>query len=193
MKSVHSCAHITTVTEADETADRIRSMLGMGKETDIERAGRRRMYEAIRYGKHCGQCGQAFTPGEPIWRDLRVSGFGPVCEPCHSKHRRFTPPEPCNHCERPVYQPANNRPRKHVFCCRACQISESAAKAKARRAAQRDTATCLDCGEVFEPQRRGVRYCSAACKQRAYRRRTVTECISPLVSGNDNRNDGGAA
>jgi hypothetical protein len=36
----------------------------------------------------------------------------------------------------------------------------------------RGPVTCADCSSQFYPARSGAQYCSAACRQRAYRRRT---------------------
>ena len=36
---------------------------------------------------------------------------------------------------------------------------------------RKKTATCITCGSDFEPKRRDAKYCSAACRQRAYVKR----------------------
>src|SRR5262249_7721198 len=42
---------------------------------------------------------------------------------------------------------------------------------RARRRDRRGTHDCQMCGETFEPTRTDAKFCSAACKQKAYRKR----------------------
>lgn len=51
-----------------------------------------------------------------------------------------------------------------------CSRYQHRKNAKFARKLNRIT-TCEECGKVFVPQRAGARYCSTACKQKAYRTR----------------------
>jgi hypothetical protein len=65
--------------------------------------------------------------------------------------------------------------RRWVSCCERCERQVRVVKARERRHAARPARACEneDCGKVFEPTRTDARFCSVACKQRAYRRRVT--------------------
>ena len=47
-------------------------------------------------------------------------------------------------------------------------------------------AICKQCRKPYEPQRSSSRFCSAACKQSAYRRRlSVTRAVTPAASDHE--------
>lgn len=56
--------------------------------------------------------------------------------------------------------------RKHVACCLRCQR-----RAWRGQRFDQQTAVCEACGKAFKRQRSDSRYCSGACRQKAYRER----------------------
>ena len=63
------------------------------------------------------------------------------------------------------------------FLCADCADAQKKARRNRRlahgRAAERgEFRHCDHCGETYEPKRTDARYCSQACRQRAYRQRT---------------------
>jgi hypothetical protein len=173
----------------DALAHEIRQAFGVTDNTEDRSA----TLSAIRNAEEscsCAQCGRTIAPGAPVWRQsitLGRSPFGgwhyrvaPHCEQCRTDwpFRRFWGPEACGHCGRPVYQQRDRRERRFVFCCDTCRkaVYSAAANtiAKRERAEYRTPRPCGMCNETFEPKRADARFCSVACKQRAYRRRTPT-------------------
>lgn len=79
----------------------------------------------------------------------------------------------------------SKRHARHHFCSEACKRKQAsqryAAIARQRRAEARGPSRqCAVCGEPFEPARADARYCSPACKQKAYRVRvTLNETSVP--------------
>lgn len=100
---------------------------------------------------------------------------GPVCLRCYG----FAAPSlvwylagepefrPCEHCSMPVGRVPDQRMTRWT-CSTKCRV---ALWRDENRSASRN-ATCRDCGEEFTPARSDAAYCSPACRQRAYRRRT---------------------
>ncbi len=147
---------------------------------------RQRALSAYFHGKHCGKCGYEFQPEEAVYR-LRIffghDGFGypdhhiaPICtncrlEECRHISRVRTYSEPCGGCGRPVYQPTGFRNRRHSFCCRDCEIKLRNNLQAEKRRNRRRWARCSECRADFNPKRSDAEYCSAACKQKAYRKR----------------------
>jgi hypothetical protein len=168
----------------------------MTNESSRER--RRRIRETARTARHCADCGRALAPQEPVWRH-RISlgpgflGFGwrygvaPCCEQCRSTWRPYAPVVPCEGCGRPVHNGRTCRTRRHTFCCEVCKLQAVNADARQKRALTRNTMPCEGCGETFEPKRTDARYCSAACRQRVYRKRvTANECHLSEIFENRN-------
>lgn len=164
---------------------------------------RRRQGQSKRYGTVCGRCGHEFADGEHVYRKRHYNYGGisiyVVCESCHrATHDDYyndkndkdgwDDAEPCEGCARPVHESLRTR-RYHdeygrssryggvqrvVTCSQRCadRVRRSAARV------EREPADCATCGERFDHGRRDSRYCSPACRQRAYRRRTTpTEAI----------------
>jgi hypothetical protein len=52
-------------------------------------------------------------------------------------------------------------------------FNDQVIQALAAAAGEDVTATCATCGGPFVPRRADARYCSAACRQRAYRQRSL--------------------
>jgi hypothetical protein len=85
---------------------------------------------------------------------------------------------PCTICGRTVHTIERRWRRRWHFCCddhqRQQQSTYQAAIARQRRAQARGASRpCPECGEFFEPARVDAQFCSARCKQKAYRKRVT--------------------
>ena len=106
----------------------------------------------------------------------------PFCEKCRPDDREYTT-APCANCGREVNNSERRwKPRLWYFCSEACQqrhqSTHQAAVARQQRAeACGPSRACVEFGEHFEPSRADAQFCSARCKQKAYRKR-VTEAKS---------------
>jgi hypothetical protein len=141
----------------------------------------------------CVQCRRAFEPGDVVSRErlpgwaldelgAGTRGFGGLvgfCHDCRAPRRPWGEPVPCaGGCGLLVTSPYDdryfhNRPRGErlvpgVTVCGGVRCADRAYNARRRKSAP---TSCAGCGETFTPKRSDARYCSAACKQRAYRRR----------------------
>jgi hypothetical protein len=111
-----------------------------------------------------------------------VLGLGAACRLCLRRVPRpriastlisnhaWRAPEPCEKCGRPVICDARRRLPKHVVCSDACRLAVYRAIGIARRRSLIEQRPCKACRKPFTPKRCDARYCSAACKQKAYRR-----------------------
>lgn len=81
-------------------------------------------------------------------------------------------PKPCQTCSRPVLNQVTRRRRRHTFCSDACEKEYHAARqANRRREAAMLEKECATCSAAFTAARSDARYCSDACRQKAYRMR----------------------
>jgi hypothetical protein len=132
---------------------------------------------------NCGKCQQQLTAAEPVFRlfiNLRVN-WQMVCGPCEtaaSKACAFPPlwdlPRCCSQCGRSVFVDSPPRKVRYFVCGAECR--QAAHKASYRRMHPTRSPVerqCL-CGAAFTPKRNEAKFCSAACKQRAYRARLTT-------------------
>jgi hypothetical protein len=153
-----------------------------------EREQEARFRAAAKTGKHCGKCGKALEPDEPVWRVRRKydsdevvwsddecpgdTMYGdeevvaPVHFSCWDQQDRVAKSEQCVGCSRPVHITARALPSwmrhgKRTYCCEDC----------AKRPAPTGlTRTCGECGKSFLAQRLDARFCSPACRARASRK-----------------------
>lgn len=56
-----------------------------------------------------------------------------------------------------------------------CKRERKYRAAREKRREERTDLKCQECGDTFTPDRSDAKYCSAACKQRAYRKRKKSE------------------
>ena len=163
----------------EEVAARINALWGVTADDPVMRVVRKTR-NAQRDASHCADCEREIKPSEPVWR-FRVSwhsyigcshNLAPHCEQCSKSHwRSFRKAEACEGCGRPVYNEWHSlRPRRSV-CSEQCRHKATSAAAKRKRSEARGTRQCQDCGKTFKPTRSDARFCSVACKQRAYRKR----------------------
>lgn len=89
----------------------------------------------------------------------------------HDREMKWQPPQPCDQCGRPVHWSGRRRFPMHFVCSWGCQRRAWWGKSRyVPRPAPKGRA-CADCGKRFYPKRTDARFCSAACRQRAYRER----------------------
>ena len=145
----------------------------------------------------CQRCHRELAANEPVYRVavgysvndycLFGSAVGSICAGCafatwtstfqgreyvHSVYsdQQWRALEPCAVCERPVVLNSRRRRPKHVVCGNRCRATVYARQRRPRRKARLEQ-NCATCSERFVPARSHGTYCSAACRQKAYRRR----------------------
>jgi hypothetical protein len=183
----------------DEAAASIRAMLGV---TDDDRNAeyRRNIRNAQNDASVCAKCSRKIAASEPVWRQRFDLGYGlfgggwgttvaPVCSSCKDEHELFDDAaKPCAGCGRPVHNLTYSvYYRRFTFCSEVCRPKALAAYGRNRRCEARGDRPCEGCGETFKPTRTDARFCSVACKQRAYRQR-VTDDVCVTGDGHKKRN-----
>jgi hypothetical protein len=91
-----------------------------------------------------------------------------VCSACATpaEQKAATKRDVCRGCEQPLLLPARYR-AEVVACSNRCVQ-------RCRRRSNRQyrpSITCQECATAFQPSRSDSRYCSTACRQKAYRQR----------------------
>jgi hypothetical protein len=64
---------------------------------------------------------------------------------------------------------------RRTFCSQRCRVRHNNQKRSERLEEKRAGTECQECGDTSTPDRSDAKYCSAACKQRAYRKRKKSE------------------
>jgi endogenous inhibitor of DNA gyrase (YacG/DUF329 family) len=140
----------------------------------------------------CAVCQVVIPADAPLWRvtaeprnNAVRDPLRGVCEGCRDRlytptswrSWRWTAPAPCVTCGRLVGYRDDGRlyPRYYVACSERCRHTAHTAAALAERQAARSQLVCGTCGQTFTAARSDGRYCSPACRQRAYRQRQRTE------------------
>jgi hypothetical protein len=134
----------------------------------------------------CPSCLRELTDDAPIHR-VSLSWFSQMspsiiryrCDDCCAelKYHTWRPPIPCAGCGRPVIHDTNREPPQQAFCGNEqCRRAARAAAARELRQIRRRRRAwiCRCCGEKLNTSRSDGRYCSPACRQRAYRQRAVS-------------------
>jgi hypothetical protein len=142
----------------------------------------------------CPKCKRQLTEAEPVyWLLINVFGWGRrqmVCGDCEAEatassvyktnagvsfntRPRWHPARPCCHCSRPVFLDRPIRKGLRYFVC-GIECRQAVHNANYRRTHPRTHVEqqCPGCGTAFTPKRNGAKFCSAACKRRAYRERS---------------------
>ena len=86
-----------------------------------------------------------------------------------SHYHDFGDAKPCHNCGRPVRVDYNRNIPLPLVCSDECRRAVYAKLARERR--QNAEQVCATCGNDFIPKRSDAKYCSVACKQKAYRAR----------------------
>jgi hypothetical protein len=174
-----------------EIAASIRATLGV-TDDDPEREYRRIIRNAQEDASVCAKCSRQIAASDPVWRDRLSLGrslfcvhhretIAPVCSSCVSKYDGLSPrfsPGPCDGCGRVVHNLYSGPDRSLWFCSEVCQAKARAAQGRERRREARDSQTCEGCAKTFNPTRMDARFCSVACKQRAYRQRVTDNAVT---------------
>ena len=179
------------MSDLEEAAAHINALMGVTANDPVMQLVRKTR-NAQTDATHCAGCGHEIKPGEPVWR-FRVSwhsvfgyshNLAPHCEHCRPKYGRFCRAEPCQGCGRPVHNEMDRVRRRLVFCCAQCQHRAILAVARHKRSHARGTRECQECRQTFEPTRTDSKFCSVACKQRAYRKRVTDVAGAQCAAGN---------
>jgi hypothetical protein len=154
-----------------------------------ERLSRR---DNLEHPTRCDRCGDPFEAGDVIYRAMAPWGtsfFGgptywlvPHCRECVRPRWHEVEPRPCVTCRRPVMDIRRYglwAPDYPIACGQRC----AARAATVRRRVRHEPRACPVCGADFTPRRSDARYCSGACRQRAYRERTSRDGSTPESRG----------
>jgi hypothetical protein len=174
-------------------AEEIRALRGVTDDKRQRDAVQRSVTDAIHSaqenGSHCAQCERVLRRDEPVWRTRLSLGWAmfachsviaPLCQNCKSDWRDYESAASCEGCGRLVHNEVDDIYRRWTFCCEKC--AHQIRREKRRR--QQPTRSCQACGEIFEPVRADAKFCSVACKQRAYRRRVMDrKLVSREIDG----------
>lgn len=139
-------------------------------------------------GDVCARCGRELADGEEVYADDvptsamtiygdRIKWRALVCSSCCGgvdDHSWMWPwAQYCPTCRRVVHYKTKHS-RIGVCSDRCARPVEAKRKRQLRADARRwrSSTNCDECGERFVPSRTDARYCSGACRQKAYRHRT---------------------
>lgn len=111
-----------------------------------------------RHGPWCAECAPSAEGSNRPWRDWPWDAPHPI------------PPRPCAWCSRPYHGHPANR-----FCSERCANADRTERRRLSRERHRARCLCAACGEQFTSPRSDARYCSPACRQKAYRDRLAAE------------------
>ena len=118
----------------------------------------------------CYRCERDIGAGETVYR-IR-SNWRPViniyCEQCHLP--KDFDQGVCETCKREVYYPRDRVYRRHIFCSEGCQ-NEHYSKVQREKRLKNRQKECNECGQAFTAPRSDTKFCTSACKQRAFRQR----------------------
>jgi hypothetical protein len=110
-------------------------------------------------------------------RDTEYGRVRNVCRDCckregwfNDKTKDWRPPRPCEQCGRPLHWSGRVAILSNFVCSWECRRRAYWGDRYEPRPAPKGRA-CADCGKRFYPKRTDAKFCSAACKQRAYRAR----------------------
>jgi hypothetical protein len=192
---------MTEQSSADPCPDVLRSMFG--PVSPEKRAYRVRIRNARRDASVCAGCERVIGPEDEVYRQRFYMGrcligystrLAPVCSSCCVDKDLYTKGRACVGCGRLVHNLRDLIYRKHRFCSESCQAKAVAAVARDRRRQKRGLTRCCDqCGESYEPSRADALFCSGACRQKAYRTRSLRITSAPVRwRVNTHNADGGA-
>lgn len=130
---------------------------------------------AAKYGRFCGVCGTPIDSheGVTVWRKCATRyGQTTACLACGpslegERHGEDFWAGHCT-CGRQVLRERRNA--SAFYCCDRHEWSDRN-KTRAKPAPKRRH--CDTCGKSFVPEKESARYCSNACRQRAYRARAA--------------------
>lgn len=142
----------------------------------------------------CKECNAPLPATKPGARSPRQHCSARCRQRAHRRRHRpdqSTQPRPliCEFCTKPIAATAEGEARRWCSSrCRHRALLQPAGLAVVERqtdlSEQRPTAGCSHCGTPIDPGRTGARrYCSAACRQRAFRRRKEVRDNVPAHNG----------
>jgi hypothetical protein len=155
------CAICKRETLADEPVYRLR------RGHDGSRTAWRDMFGDRAIVTACARCRENPPPSDR-------TGVGSLFTFAGFDREHWLPPKPCSHCGRPVIVDQYRGSQRYIVCgdqCRIAIYNANARKKYERR--QLPERCCAVCDRPFAPRRSDALYCSAACKQKEYRRRLI--------------------
>ena len=120
------------------------------------------------YQMKCYRCKGEIPAGDPVYQRKNWGGSCGKCEAARPSSP-WRDPRACEHCGRAVITQADRYLPKHAVCSGACWRHLDNARQRARW--KLSPRSCGACGSEFMPKRTDAEYCSAKCKQKAYRDR----------------------
>jgi hypothetical protein len=125
----------------------------------------------------CEYCHRELAKTETVFRYVWPSKFGypkrsSFCEACVTGKffwGKFKDPNPCQGCGRPVRNCLEWKINT-VVCSEVCRVKVHNSRRRPYRV-QHTQKLCESCACFFAPRRTHSRFCSAACKQKAYRQK----------------------
>jgi hypothetical protein len=157
--------------EGDEYAKWVQSIPSASLANRARWQMRRQAYWRLAW---CCECGRDLDPGEPIWHDWTR---GPCGECCARFYRDWTIQQ-CEACGRTVHYWKGIHGGRYITrpACSEQHLLQAIAHWRRRlREGRRSGRLCELCDRPFTPPRSDGRYCSPACRQRAYRQRQREE------------------
>ena len=159
------------------TAEAAMKRLGF-VDPDPERDAYLEMLRSSTRGESCYGCQCAFRPQETMYKQTitRRVVFGlkretvSYCESCEPSYWSGRDGGYCRTCERIVYFREDRRRRRHIFCSDRCKREHYSKEQRDKRLIGRQK-VCDLCDTEFLAPRSDKKFCSATCKQKAYRAR----------------------
>ena len=168
----------------EECAARINALMGVTAD-DPARARRINIHNAAKPEHIALSAQRSLRPASQSGAIELVSGMASLVGEAPSPHTAqnahsgwralLLRAKPCEGCGRPVHNEFDgvSNWRLHTYCSEDCQRTARAANARQRRLQERGMRPCDECREIFEPARKDAKFCSVACKQKAYRHRVT--------------------
>lgn len=170
--------------------NRLSRLEAMLSKPEPAECARRALQHRSSRGECCAQCAKDFDASEPIYRSRTYVGpgflggtrtwilsFCDVCRPAE-RYRHGN----CAICSRDVHNPCDVLYRRHIHCSERCMRAYYARLQRDQRKAARQR-ICEQCRSEFIG-RRDSKFCTAACKQRAYRKRMAEAARHAEATGN---------
>jgi hypothetical protein len=132
----------------------------------------------------CADCGRDYYLAVRLETKLKtVSPPGldeltQILEPTHAEAECVSCGRTCILCrDRHKFEKSwlKYRGERRTFCSQRCRVRHNNQKRSEQLERERANTECQECSDIFTPDRSDAKYCSAACKQRAYRKRKKAE------------------
>lgn len=178
----HNYYHHTTAGQVKLAEQKARSEAFMARLGTVPEPNRRVGLSAS-LGETCGQCGTNFAAGETAYLSTRNWNGGhrrnvrcfACAKPGEARPGVWRGPLPCRGCQRPIVYISRIEPhyrrREAGGSWIACSTRCTRRAYNQKPSQEREPLDCVVCHERIDTRRRDARYCSPACRQKAYRGR----------------------